>query len=260
MTQNKSFKIGAPDWSLKKRADPAAFDVAREIGLDGLQVSLGSNENLTLLVDKAVQQQYFDKSKQTGIEIASLAIGELNRHPYKSEPQTEQWVADSIDVCNSLNINVVLLAFFGKGDLRDDPDGIKEVIRRLKNVCPKAEKQNVQFGLESWLSAWELTDIIQQVGSPALKVYYDVGNTHKQGYDIYEEIRFLGRENICEFHAKDYEFLFGQGKVNFPAVRSAMDDIGYKGWIQIEGETPIGLVPSYQADLKYLKTIFPPDA
>ena len=47
-------------------------------------------------------------------------------------------------------------------------------------------------------------DILNRVGSPAVKVYYDVANSHKQGYDIYKEIRMLGK-NICEFHAKDYE-------------------------------------------------------
>ena len=93
-----------------------------------------------------------------------------------------------------------------------------------------------------------------------MQMYYDVGNSHTQGYDIYEEIRWMGNKNICEFHAKDYSFLFGKGKVNFPAVRMAMDDIGYRGWIQIEGATPLGLIESYKADVKYLKSVFPADA
>lgn len=35
------YLLGACDWSLGKRQDPADFAVAREIGLDGVEVSFG---------------------------------------------------------------------------------------------------------------------------------------------------------------------------------------------------------------------------
>jgi L-ribulose-5-phosphate 3-epimerase len=249
-----SVKIGVCDWTLG-RMDSGSFAVAKEIGLDGVQVSLGTAENDMYLRQKDIQKEYLAESKKHRIQIASLAIGDLNKFPYKSDPQTEQWVSDSIDVCQALDVNVVLLAFFMKGDLRGDPKGIDEVVRRLKRVAPKAEKAGVMLAIESWLSAREHMDIIQRVGSKAVKVYYDVGNSHKRGYDIYQEIRFLG-DHICEFHAKDYDFLFGKGKVNFPAVCAAMDDIGYRGWIQIEGARPLGIVESYRHDAAYLKRVF----
>lgn len=254
--KNNAFKIGVCDWNLDKTADPGCFALAKEIGLDGVQISLGTVKNDMHLRQKHIQEQYLAESKKHGVEIASLAIGALNGVPYKSDPQAEQWVADSIDVCKALNVKVVLLAFFGKGELRGDHKGIDEVVRRLKKVAPKAESAGVILGLESWLSAWETKAIINRVGSPSVRMYYDVGNSHNQGYDIYEEIRWLGNKNICEFHAKDYDYLFGEGKINFPAVRLAMDDIGYRGWIQIEGKTPLGLIESYKHDTNYLRSVF----
>lgn len=254
--KEKGFKIGVCDWNLGKMADPGSFEVAKAIGLDGVQVSLGTAGNDMHLRKSEMQKKYLAESKKHGVEIASLAIGELNSVPYKSDGRTEKWVADSIDVCEALGVKVVLLAFFGKGDLRGDHKGIDEVVRRLKKVAPKAESKGVVLGIESWLSAWETMDIIERVGSRAVQMYYDVGNSHKQGYDIYEEIRWLGDKNICEFHAKDYDNLFGKGKVNFPAVRMAMDDIGHRGWIQIEGATPLGLMESYKYNCSYLKKVF----
>ena len=256
------FKIGACDWSIGKASTPAAFEVAKEIGLDGVQVSLGSLANNMHLRQPEVQQQYKDAAKATGVEISSLAIGEMNSIPYKSDPRTIEWVSDSVDVMKALGVKVVLLAFFSKGDLRDDKPGTDEVVKRLKAVAPKAEKAGVILAIESWLSAEAHMDIIQRVGSPAVQVYYDVCNSNDRGYDIYKEIRWLGTKHICEIHMKENGSLLGQGKVDFQKVRAALDDIGYAGWMQIEGAVPKGakMLDSYKANLKFLRGIFPKEA
>jgi L-ribulose-5-phosphate 3-epimerase len=252
------FKIGACDWSIGKTADVSGMELARKIGLDGLQVSLGTVANDFHLRQKAVQQQYKEAARQFNVQIASLAIGELNNIPYKSDPRTEQWVSDSIEVSQAMNTKVVLLAFFHKNDLKGDKQGTDEVVRRLKKVAPKAEKAGVILGLESWLSAEEHMDIIDRVGSPAVKVYYDTANSERMGYDIYQEIRWLGKEQICEFHMKENGALLGEGKIDFKKVRQAMDDIGYAGWMQIEGAIPQGqeMFSSYVANQKFLRNLF----
>ena len=252
----RRFRIGACDWSIGKAGDPGAFDVAKQIGLDGVQVSLGTAADDMHLRKPEVQQQYREAAKKTGLEVASLAIAELNDIPYKSDSRTVQWVSDSIDVCQALGVRVVLLAFFSQGDLRDDKAGVDEVVRRLKAVAQKAEKAGVTLGIESWLSADQHLGILERVGSKAVQVYYDVCNSTDRGYDIYKEIRKLGKL-ICEFHAKENGSLLGQGNVDFRKVRAALDDIGYRGWLQIEGAVPPGkpMVESYQANCKFMRGI-----
>jgi L-ribulose-5-phosphate 3-epimerase len=259
MKKNSGFKIGACDWSLGKTSEVSAYTVAKEIGLDGVQISLGSADNDMHLRRKDVQQAYLKEARRLGLQIGGIAIGELNNVPYKSDPRTEQWVSDSIDVAKALGSRVILLAFFSKGDLKNDPEGTQEVIRRLRKVAPKAEKAGVILGIESWLSAEEHVAILDAVGSKNVQVYYDVANSTQMGYNIYEEIRWLGRERICEFHAKENGHLLGQGKVDFAEVRRAMDDIGYRGWIQIEGAVPSGasITESYVENNRFLRSLFP---
>ncbi|HLP78504.1 MAG TPA: TIM barrel protein, partial [Candidatus Paceibacterota bacterium] len=108
---------------------------------------------------------------------------------------------------------------------------------------------------ENYLSAAENLDIIARVGSPAVQVYYDVGNSTDKGYDIYKEIRML-KGRVCEFHAKDGKFMLGAGRVDFKKVREAMDEIGFSGWIQIEAAAPHDLVDDYKKHLAFLKGIF----
>jgi sugar phosphate isomerase/epimerase len=256
------FKIGACDWSIGKMADPAAMEVAKQIGLNGVQVSLGTLANDMHLRRADVQQRYKDAAKKFGVEVLSLAIGELNNIPYKSDPRTIPWVNDCIDACRAMGCRVILLAFFHKNDLRDDKTGTDETVRRLKEVAPKGEKAGVILGIESWLSAEDHMRIIDRVGSPAVKVYYDVANSTERGYDIFKEIRWLGKQGqICEFHMKENGSLLGQGRIDFKKVRAALDDIGYRGPMQIEGAIPPGgkLIESYIANRKFLREVFPAD-
>ena len=256
--EQRRFKIGACDWSIGKQGDVTGMELARRIGLDGLQVSLGTLADDMKLRRPEVQQAYREAARKSGMEIGSLAIGEMNNIPYKSDPRAEQWVSDSVDVCQAMGCKVVLLAFFSKGDVKGDKAGTDEVVKRLRKVAPKAEKAGVILGFESWLSAEEHMDIIQRVGSPALQVYYDVANSQKMGYDIYREIRSLGRKHIGEFHMKENASLLGQGLVDFQKVRAAIDDIGYEGWMQIEGAVPAGqpMFESYQKNCAFLRGVF----
>ena len=254
---SRRFKIGACDWSIGKMDDPGAFELAKQIGLDGVQVSMGTQANDMHLRRPEIQRQFLAAARKAGLEVASLAIGELNSIPYKSDPRTIEWVHDCVDVCQALGVRVVLLAFFGNDDLRDDKAGVDEVVSRLKGVAPRAEKAGVSLGIESWLNAEQHLEIIDRVGSAAVRVYYDVCNSNDRGYDIYKEIRRLGKL-ICEFHAKENGSLLGQGKIDFKKVRAAMDDIDYSGWIEIEGAVPEGkpILESYQANCKFMRGIF----
>ena len=256
-TGSLQIKLGACDWTLGMSADPTVFAFAKQIGLDGVQVSIAVENGSLPLLDPALQKKLLDASKATGVAIASFAIGQLNDIPYKSDPAAEKYLDQSVDIAASMGVPIILVPFFGKGDLRNDPEGTEIVIERLKKLAPKAEKLGVILAIESWLSAEDHMKIIRAVGSTAVKVYYDVGNSDKAGYDIFREIRSLGK-TICEFHAKDYADLYGKGSIDFAAVRNAMQDIGFNGWLVMEGvQLPLGIEESMKADLNYLQSIFP---
>jgi L-ribulose-5-phosphate 3-epimerase len=251
------FKLGVCDWTIGKTADPDSFELAKRIGLDGVQVDFGRGDNRLPLFDEELQDNILKEARRHKMEIASLAMGVLNDVPYKSDMRAERWVRQGIRVAEAMGVKVILLAFFGEGDLKNDPQGVNNVVQRLRQVSTDAEMAGVTLGIESWLGAEQHIDIIERVGSPAVKVYYDVANSHKAGYDIYKEIRQLGSQ-ICEFHLKDYDDLYGKGSIDFEEVRRAIDDIGYRGWLVMEGtKMPLGVEESCRYDAEYLRGIFP---
>jgi len=257
---NKRFHIGACDWSLGKRADIGAFEIAKQIGLDGIMVDLGSVENNLPLRNANVQQAYLEASKKTGIKISSIAIGELNNVPYKSDERTIEWVLDSIDVARNFGVTVVLLAFFNKNDLRNDVQGKQVVIERLKDAAPKAEKNGIILGIESYLNAAEHLEIIDKVGSPNVKAYVDFRNTADAGYDVIKEVKQLGSNTICELHMKENDFLLGEGTLNWQQIHDTLYEMNYTGdgWMQIEGAMPkdASVVDAYKHNLQFLQTLF----
>jgi sugar phosphate isomerase/epimerase len=255
--ETPAIRLGVCDWTIGKSGDPGALEMAGRLGLEGVQVSLAVKNGDLALRQPELRRAYAEAAAKTGVAVASFCLGDLNDVPLKSDSRAEKWLGQSLEIAPAMKVSVVLVPFFGKGDIKNDPAGIDAVVGVLQRLAPRAEKAGVVFGLEDWLSAADNLKIIERVGSPSVRVYYDVGNSADAGYDILKEIRALG-PRICEFHAKDTKGLYGKGKMDFAAVREAMSAIGYRGWFVLEGtEMPLGIEKSVRFDTDYLRTLFP---
>lgn len=250
------FQIGACDWSLGLRQKLQALSLAKSIGLQGVQVSFDGGPENDLRQRKA-RDDYAAESGKTGVAICSLAMGVLNKIPYATDPDAERWVAECIEVMAKMGQKVVLLAFFGNGDIKGKPELQKAVAQRLRKVAPAAEKAGVILGIESWLSADEHLRILDEAGSPNVQVWYDVANSHKMGYDIYAEIKQL-KGRICQMHMKENSCLLGKGEIDFRKVRQSIEAIDYRSWLIIEAATDkkLGIGESYRQNGLFLRETF----
>jgi len=129
----------------------------------------------------------------------------------------------------------------------------------VKRLIPLAEKTKVVIALENvWnnfcvrpeLFKW----LVASFKSPWVKAYFDVGNHVKYAAVVREGkaqivyppevwIRTFG-PLLAKVHIKDYLLRpdgkggnwarIGEGSVNWPAVRQALDEVGYNGWLTNE--------------------------
>src|SRR2546428_8736302 len=73
-------KIGAPDWNLKLEAKPASIELAKSIGFDGVQISLGHSSDPTnapahLPVSAPdLFDQFLAEAKKNKLPIASTCV------------------------------------------------------------------------------------------------------------------------------------------------------------------------------------------
>jgi sugar phosphate isomerase/epimerase len=79
--------------------------------------------------------------------------------------------------------------------------------------------------------------MIGRAGSSAMKVYYDVGNSTVNHFNVVKKILWLGRDRIGQFHFKDDPHLLGRGKIAFPTAE-AIRRIPYSGFVNLETSSP----------------------
>ncbi len=60
-----------------------------------------------------------------------------------------------------------------------------------------AEDAGVVIGIETALSATEEVQLLKEINSPAIKIYFNFSNPLKEGRDLIKELKILGKERIC---------------------------------------------------------------
>jgi len=240
-----NLKIGVTDWNLRMAGDPKAVAMAAGLKFDGVEVSLGriARDNKLPLDDRAIQDTYLAEAAKHKIALAGTCLDILHVNYLKNDKLGEKWIVDAIPITKRLGARVMLLPFFGKGAIeqRAEQDYVASV---LKPIAPLAEKAGILLGLENTISAADNARILDHVSSPALKVYYDVGNSAPRGFDVVKEIRWLGRDRICQFHLKDNPHYLGEGAIPFPDVIASIASLnGFAGFANLETTAPSKSIP-----------------
>ena len=235
--------MGVMDTTLHLPTNVEAVAAARRLGFDGLEVSIGLQEadGRLQLSHPTLQDQYLGELGKQHLPLTSTYLNILHRNCLKNDALARRWVADGIEITRRLHGRILMLVFFGKCTLQGEAD-LDAVTGPLKELAAEAKKAGVVLGFENTLSAQDNVRVLDRVASDALKVFYDVGNsTNMGGFDVPSEIRWLGRDRICQFHLKDKGYM-GEGKVNFPAIMQAIRDIRFRGYVVLETTSPSGSV------------------
>lgn len=219
------------------------LEQGKEAGLDGVEVPVGGPADRLEISRPEVRARYKDQMRRTGLPISSLMMGLLNECPLATDPRGPAWLEQTIDAAHDLGAKVILVAFFGNGDLLDragraKEDDVKAVVDRLAAAAPRAKDAGVILGIENYLDARQNARILDQIGHPSVKLYYDCYNTGAtRGYDVPAEIRFL-KDRIAQFHFKNGPDFLETGKLRFEPIAAAIKEIGYRGWIVLETSSP----------------------
>lgn len=256
-------KISASYWMFEGGLEATlpvadAMAQAKDLGFDAIELAVASQGVLTHQTTQAQCEQIVTKAKELGIEIAGVASGESwGSSPSDDDPAVRARIIDftkkALQVTKWLGTDAYLFVpgavdvFFLESSPVVPYDVCYERARNaVTQLVPTAEKLGVTLAIENvWnkflLSPLEMRDFIDSFQSNAVGSYFDVGNVLLTGYPD-QWIRILGKR-IARVHVKDFKRSVGtaegfvdllEGDVDFEAVKAALNEIGYDGYVTAE--------------------------
>lgn len=261
-----TYKIAVVDLMILKRQKLGAFQLTKDIGADGVEVDMGGlGQRDTFdsqLADPAIRQQFLDKAKELNLEICSLAMTGFYAQSFATRPTYQRMVQDCIDTMKLMNVPVGFLPLGNQGDLVKNPELRPAIVERLKVVGKMAEKAGVVIGIETALDAAGEVQLLQDIGSKHVQSYFNFSNALKNGRDLHQELRTLGRKRICQIHCTDDDGVWLQNnpRLDMPKVKQTLADMGWQGWLVIErsrdATDPRNVKKNFGANTAYMKSIF----
>ncbi|HEU5395627.1 MAG TPA: sugar phosphate isomerase/epimerase family protein [Verrucomicrobiae bacterium] len=264
---HQRYRIAVCDWMILKRQKLGAFPLAKELGADGVEVdmgSLGTNDTFISEItrDPAVRKQFLDASRKTGVEISSIAMSGFYAQSFAERPTVPRMTQDCIDTMKEMDVKVAFLPLGVRSDLVKHPELRSKVVERLKLIGAQAEKAGVIIGIETELPAADQVKLLDDVGSPAIKIYYNFANPLQNGRDLIAELKLLGKDRICQIHCTDQDgdWLQDDPKIDMPKVKQTLDEMGWSGWLVIERSRKAGMgrnvKANFTANVAYMKSVF----
>jgi hexulose-6-phosphate isomerase len=223
----------------------ARFGIARDAGFDAIEMQTIARE------DEAAEIR--DVAMRTGLRIHSVMNADHWRFPLSSRDRdvvgrgvagmetslrnAALWGADTVLLVPAVVDQTT--------SYRDAWTRSQQIIR--ERLLPLARELKVIVAVEEvWnkflLSPLECARYVDELDSPWLKAYFDVGNIVFYGYPQ-DWIRTLGAR-IAKVHLKDFRLdrpngrfawtNIGDGDIDWPEVGRAFDEVGYRGYFTTE--------------------------
>ncbi|HOK55727.1 MAG TPA: sugar phosphate isomerase/epimerase family protein [bacterium] len=229
----------------------------KDAGFEGVEMNTTEGGILDLNSSEKDVKKVAEKVRKTGLEIASLLVGQFWKYPLtSSDPEIrkkgEELLEKGIKIANYLGTDAILVvpgvvaSLSGQGEIVSYDIAYKRSQESIKKYVELAEKNNVFICVENvWnkflLSPLEMKRFVEEIGSEYVKVYFDVGNILLIGFPEMW-IRILGKL-IKRIHLKDFKLSIGningfcdllEGDVNWPEVIKALKEIGYTSFLTAE--------------------------
>lgn len=188
-------------------------------------------------------------SESTGVAIGGLCLS-LHRRiaPGSADPAVRRKALDvllqGIDLCAGLGIPVLQVAGYFAFYEDPHPQNREWYVACLRQGADHAARAGVLLGIEN-VDGRDITsisaamDVVDEIGSPWLQTYPDIGNLAEQGLPITAELQ-RGAGHMLALHAKDVRrgeprrVPMGEGIVDWDAAFAELNRQGWSGRLMVE--------------------------
>jgi sugar phosphate isomerase/epimerase len=225
-----------------------AIVTAATLGVDGIELFVRPEDVPGFLESRDRARALADQAERAGLAIRSLCLIFSMRGQARLADTAEAGRAEAvrqsgaaIERCADAGGKVVLV---GGLPPADDAAGLDAYVRSLQELASRAEALGLRIGIESGYTGEQVEMLLGRIGRPAVVGdYFDLGNAAGLDMDPAAELRRRGKA-VVQVHVKGVRGAgLDTGTIDLGAVRGALAEIGYDGWLMLEtsaGEDPIG--------------------
>ena len=260
------FKISVCDWMILKRQKIGEFELAHEMGADGVEMdmgSLGKRDSFdNKLRTKYFRELFLQKAKENNVAISSIAMSGFYGQSFAENKNYIALVGDCLNTMQAMGVKTAFLPLGVNCDLNKSPQMRPLIIERLKVAGKMAEDAGVVIGIETSLDAKGEVQLLKEIDSKGIKIYYNFQNPLALGRDLYKELRILGKDRICQIHCTNTDgvTLPNDKKLDMNKVKEVLHEMGWCGWLVVERSRDTNDVhnvkKNYGTNIEYLKRIF----
>jgi sugar phosphate isomerase/epimerase len=198
-------------------------------------------------------------AREAGIAFCSLAMTAYYAQSFADHPAADRTLEQWIETSRAMDIRTGFLPMGVKSDL-NDPAIRGKVVARLRNCAGRIESAGLVLGIEANTDAAGYHRFLDEIGSPAIRCYYNFQYPLKHNLDLPSELKAVGKDRLCQIHCTDDDgvWLADNPRLDLKRVRDALDEIGYSGWLVVERSRVAGkgVKENFSANVSHLKSIF----
>jgi L-ribulose-5-phosphate 3-epimerase len=220
--------------------DSEKFRIAKEAGFDGVEAYP--------MADLDAARRQAEQAREAGVPIHSVTYGGWGAPMSSPDPDViakgKAEIENALRTSHAMGCDTMLLVPAVVNENVGYAEAWKNSQKNIREMIPLAEELEVIIAVENvWnkflLSPLEFATYVDEFESPWVRAYFDVGNVVIFGYPE-DWIRTLNHR-IQRVHVKEFKRegsvwpkLPYEGDVNWPAVRQALHEVGYEGFITEE--------------------------
>ena len=181
----------------------------------------------------------------------------LKRENYKD------LIDDCLKTMDVMGAKIAFLPLGGSGHEWKQPgEAHNEMVRRLHEAGQMALAAGKVIAIRTQLDARANINLLREVDSKGIKIYYNLQDAVDQGLDPSKEMKLLGRDRIAQIHASltDSVTLDKDPRINLRKVRKTLDKMKWMGWLVVErsrnAKDVRNVRGNFGTNVAYLKEIF----
>jgi len=263
----QQYRVAACDWMMLKRQKLGEFQLAKDIGADGVEVDMGPLGKRVLFDNKLREPEFQQKFRRTadslGIQVPSIAMSGFFAQSFLKRDNYKDLIHDCLQTMDVMGARVAFLPLGGSGhEWKQAGEARQEMVRRLHEVGEMALKEGKVIAIRTQLDARANLSLLKEVDSKGIKIYYNLQDAVDQGLCPSKELKTLGTENIAQIHASltDSVTLDKDPRIDLRKVKKTLDKMKWTGWLVVErsrnAKDVRNVRGNFGTNVAYLKEIF----